>query len=569
MSDPGETYVPHVGWLSHEPGDDVALFLRQGHFEALEQAFLFLYLREGDRFLDCGAHVGLFSVLAGKLIGPSGAIAALEPNPANVGQLRRNLDNNRIPNVRIFEKAAWSNEGSLKFPKPLPGKSAYGVVQQPDFTEESISVPGTTLARVLDEMKWDRADFVKVDTEGAEREVLRGAEAAIREGGLPLVMIEFTENNLLRAGDSTEKLFRFVEDLGYQLHRFDAEKFRLERAVWTGPIWYENLFAVRDAAAINARLAEAPTERKRLACDLIARARAWAAASDNVSLELLRHQAESVPVYENFLREFQKAFDAIESNRSVKLAKKLHLLKLPRRPSISFAREADATGTAKAESPFTMEATLRHLRDRGFVPETILDVGAAQGYWTQLALYFFPAAKFHLLEPLPHHTDELKKLAAKHPNVSFTLAAAGDKTAEQYMNVTPDLHGSSLLSFQRERLPDDCVVKIETIDSLLAAGKFAPPRFVKMDVQGFELKALEGGKKLFDSAEVFILEASFYEFMPETPRVHEVIRYMTDRGFWLYDIGGYLRRPYGNDLAQIDLVFARKTSPLIDSNRWT
>jgi FkbM family methyltransferase len=212
---------------------------------------------------------------------------------------------------------------------------------------------------------------------------------------------------------------------------------------------------------------------------------------------------------------------------------------------------------------------LGHLKEKGFEPRVIFDVGAARGYWTQLALYFFPGARFHLFEPLPHHQEELAKLAAQHRNVSFTLVAAGDHAGEQFINVTPDLYGSSLLSFQRERQPEDCVVKIATLDSLLEAGTVQAPQLVKMDVQGFELKALEGGKKLFDSAEVFILEASLYEFMPETPRLHEVIRYMSDRGYWIYDIGGFLRRPYGNDLAQVDIVFVNKTSSLINSNRWT
>ena len=58
-----EVYVPHIGWLTYEDGDDVAELLNRGWFDYREQAFLWVFLRPGDRFLDCGAHVGLFSVL--------------------------------------------------------------------------------------------------------------------------------------------------------------------------------------------------------------------------------------------------------------------------------------------------------------------------------------------------------------------------------------------------------------------------------------------------------------------------------------------------------------------------
>lgn len=59
-----ELYVPHAGWFRHEPDDEVARFLSEGWFEYKEQAFLWLYLRPGDTFLDGGAHVGLYSVVA-------------------------------------------------------------------------------------------------------------------------------------------------------------------------------------------------------------------------------------------------------------------------------------------------------------------------------------------------------------------------------------------------------------------------------------------------------------------------------------------------------------------------
>src|ERR1035437_4961195 len=77
-----ELYVPHAGWFRHEPDDEVARFLSEEWFEYKEQAFLWLYLRPGDTFLDGGAHVGLYSVVAGRALNNSGTIVAVEPHPA-------------------------------------------------------------------------------------------------------------------------------------------------------------------------------------------------------------------------------------------------------------------------------------------------------------------------------------------------------------------------------------------------------------------------------------------------------------------------------------------------------
>lgn len=85
-----EIYVPHVGWLAHPAGDEVALYLSQGLYEYREQAFLWRYVRPGDAVIDCGAHFGLFSVLAAEAMGREGTIIAIEPNPESVSLLEAN-----------------------------------------------------------------------------------------------------------------------------------------------------------------------------------------------------------------------------------------------------------------------------------------------------------------------------------------------------------------------------------------------------------------------------------------------------------------------------------------------
>ena len=138
------------------------------------------------------------------------------------------------------------------------------------------------------------------------------------------------------------------------------------------------------------------------------------------------------------------------------------------------------------------------------------------------------------------------------------------------MSIASDLDGSSLFSFNVNGTTDapERIVQVRTIDSLLATGKIAAPQLVKIDVQGYELKVLNGGTKLFETTEVFILEVSLFEFLPGMPIVHQVVDYMVRRHYVLYDVAGYLRRPYQSDLGQLDLVFVRQDSPLYASKRW-
>jgi FkbM family methyltransferase len=263
---PSELYVPHTGWLIHEPGDEVARFLAEGWFEYKEQAFLWLYLRSGDFILDGGAQIGLFSIIAGRAIGNRGHILALEPHPGSAAILERNLRQNGISAAQVRQSALSSFSGSATFEAGNPGKSAYSRLS---------SGGGTTVETVtLDDLliSADRpVAFAKIDVEGAELQVIEGATEVIRRGVLPLLMIECTEANLQNFGGDTKALFEKLSAAGYVICRFDAVLRQLVPRAYEGAIGYDNLFAARDIASVNRRLAEAPDAIQRIASDILTR----------------------------------------------------------------------------------------------------------------------------------------------------------------------------------------------------------------------------------------------------------------------------------------------------------
>ncbi|MBK8551293.1 MAG: FkbM family methyltransferase [Ignavibacteria bacterium] len=87
------------------------------------------------------------------------------------------------------------------------------------------------------------------------------------------------------------------------------------------------------------------------------------------------------------------------------------------------------------------------------------------------------------------------------------------------------------------------IIPIITIDSLIENGDIEIPELVKMDIQGFELEALKGATKLFGKSELFILETSMFEFAPGTPILSDVVMFMAEKGYEIYDFQDFLRRP--------------------------
>jgi hypothetical protein len=107
-----------------------------------------------------------------------------------------------------------------------------------------------------------------------------------------------------------------------------------------------------------------------------------------------------------------------------------------------------------------------------------------------------------------------------------------------------------------------------TIDGVLEGDVENVPEIAKLDVQGYELEVLRGAETLFGKTELFILEVSLFKFADNVPPAHEVVGFMAERGYWVYDLCGFLRRPFDGALGQVDLAFARERGRLRDSNRW-
>ena len=298
ISQPTEVFVPHCGWFNHSGEDEVAQLLREGHYEADLQAFLWLYLKSGDRVVDVGSHFGLYARLASTLVGAEGRVFAVEPHPETQIHLASNLASS--PQVTLVKAALGKKEGTARLAMGNTGYSAHSYLSAKS-SGKSASVEVSTLAKLILTATWEEVSLVKIDTEGREFDVLEGAGALLGSSALPVITLEFSERNLLHFGRTTQQLARFLWQQGYTVCRFATDSLQLvpiTNDIW--PVWYENFIAVLDIDLINRRLDSASVDHRRIALDILARAEACQQIQALADLETYRKAAKQSVMFKEW-----------------------------------------------------------------------------------------------------------------------------------------------------------------------------------------------------------------------------------------------------------------------------
>ncbi len=221
---------------------------------------------------------------------------------------------------------------------------------------------------------------------------------------------------------------------------------------------------------------------------------------------------------------------------------------------------ADAFAPLAAVLADRGRAGLRALQAAGYAPDLVIDVGAYEGEWTQLALPCFPAARFLLVEAQPAKEEILRTVrdgAAGRVTYDIALLGAAPRPAADFY--LGEL-GSTLYPEQTAAAMRPVRLPMTTLDDLVAAQSIPGRVFLKMDVQGAELDVLAGAPGVLARTDVVLLEASVVAYNAGAPRVAEVVARLRELDFLLYDIWDLHR--IDAVLAQVDLVFARRGSPI-------
>lgn len=252
----GSVVVPFVGptVLLVDPGMAGATGnIYAGLHEFSGMAFLLHYIRATDRFIDVGANIGSYSILAAGV--RHAEVIAIEPLPAAFDRLRSNVRLNELDNrVRALNVGLASKPGILRFTRSLD--TVNHVVSQHEAADlDTVEVPVTTLDQLAEERP---PALIKVDVEGFETEVFAGAERVLAQPELRAVLVELNGSGA-RYGFDEAALQRRIESFGFRLHSYDPLERTLrptERKDAEG-----NALYLRDFAEVQDRVRRAPSVR--------------------------------------------------------------------------------------------------------------------------------------------------------------------------------------------------------------------------------------------------------------------------------------------------------------------
>lgn len=168
-----------------------------GVYEPLETKLFLEKLRPGMVVIDVGANIGYYSIMASKNIGPLGKVLAFEPEENNFKLLLKNIEINECKNIILVKKAISDRDGfselfihrdNLGMHSLVSDSSQNGPIRQ--------NVETITLDAFIEQnIKNSRIDIIKIDVEGAEGRVLKGAKALL-EMQAPCIFIEFCYSRL-------------------------------------------------------------------------------------------------------------------------------------------------------------------------------------------------------------------------------------------------------------------------------------------------------------------------------------------------------------------------------------
>ncbi len=201
---------------------DCNFFLLEFEYDYLR--FFQKNLKQGSKVIDVGANIGIYSLLASKKIGSEGKVYAFEPSDWAHSRLVENLKLNCFKNVEVIKKVISDRNGTATF--FICDDDAYNSLSFKPMKEvqrtENISM--TTLDRFCEQRNVNNIDLLKIDTEGADYLVLKGAQKLLCSDNPPIIFCEY--NRLIKSGFdfNLTDMENLLKDADYKLFEIRGKK---------------------------------------------------------------------------------------------------------------------------------------------------------------------------------------------------------------------------------------------------------------------------------------------------------------------------------------------------------
>jgi FkbM family methyltransferase len=226
-------------------------------FEKQERQFLNAFLRPGDTFVDIGANIGLFALIAAARVGASGRVIAFEPTNETFGRLEENVALNHFNNVSCHCVAVSDKPGEMPFSVSHNGFDDYNSFAPPikggSFTTTSVQCTSWN-DFATEHGLIGKVTMMKIDVEGWEEKVLQGGRCVFSRQDAPLLQVEFTDAASESAGTTCQNIYRLLEELGYAVFSYDRRRNRIIPDPMRDKYPYVNLIATKDPDAVVTRI---------------------------------------------------------------------------------------------------------------------------------------------------------------------------------------------------------------------------------------------------------------------------------------------------------------------------
>lgn len=206
-------------WVHPKKRKDIArAILHRGQYEPVETEVVLARLKPGMAVIDVGANIGHYAMVAAAAVGPSGKVAAFEPDADNYAALLANLTLNGFANAGAEQLALGSAPGELTLYRDEANRGGHSLVRANVQREAGASrVRVATLDDYAAEsLAGRKIDFIKIDVQGAEAAVLAGAAKTLARDG-PDLLIEFWPHGMRATGAEPMALVQELSNLGYAM----------------------------------------------------------------------------------------------------------------------------------------------------------------------------------------------------------------------------------------------------------------------------------------------------------------------------------------------------------------
>lgn len=232
--------IPQDGFVLAKTLDQTIAFVlvRDGCYEPHLSALLRQHLREGDIFVDVGANIGYFTLLAAACVVPKGHVHSFEPNPRTFEVLRRNVALNRFSQVTLNDLALSNQAGTLQLyigPEYIDSGLA-SMRQTSQSLSETVVCQSITLDEYVANKGIGKIRAVKLDIEGAELLALQGSCSLLDSPNKPdLIALEAIYSHAAAFGISTVSVAQFLAEREYELNQLIEQPDGLFRLVALEP----------------------------------------------------------------------------------------------------------------------------------------------------------------------------------------------------------------------------------------------------------------------------------------------------------------------------------------------